>query len=635
MEPFTSHFLDLQGGKWDHADRMFHSISQTWVNVLSASADVKELVPEFFYLPEFLRNENGFDLGVKQTGERMGDVELPAWANSAEEFVRLNRAALESCFVSENLNEWIDLVFGHKQKGSAAVEACNVFYYLTYEGAVDLDAIEDPKQRKALETQIDHFGQTPSQLLKQPHPRRAPRHPLLPDNFFSLPSLWRAHSKQIYSHTPLSHISVPKKLLPSYLYVGMPDKIVTVSQERVPSSHKWIASSNFDSNNSPKEFSANSPPSSFASRSTSPLSSTTSKKEDMPKEILRKTSAFTELTLVDSLLSAPKNFESEALESMDPFVGKEIPAASDLLELPENWECSFSLEIDPYLSNRRPLGVPFASGILVSQCFAATTDGKLLLSCGHWDESFRCSAIDNSRQPVQIIKKHKDIITCIAIDGQVVATGSRDTTVAIWMLKVKGNNYKIEESPRHLLYGHNDEVTSVSLSKDLDVVVSGSRDGSCIIHSLRKGNYIRSIALPFEESTDQKIAKLSPVSIVKIAPSGHILVYSHNFYLYLYSINARLLAKVETHERLNDIYITSNCKHIVTGGKDGFVIIRNLHDLQTVEKLKAHSPVLSLNMIGKEYFLLAGLEDGKMLIFSLDLKKFDKENKKRNAILQL
>ena len=35
-----------------------------------------------------------------------------------------------------------------KQRGKSAEEACNVFYYLTYEGAVDLDQIEDPTQLK-------------------------------------------------------------------------------------------------------------------------------------------------------------------------------------------------------------------------------------------------------------------------------------------------------------------------------------------------------------------------------------------------------------------------------------------------------------------------------------------------------
>lgn len=37
----------------------------------------------------------------------------------------------------------------YKQRGKEAVEAVNVFYYLTYEGMVDLDQISDLNQRKA------------------------------------------------------------------------------------------------------------------------------------------------------------------------------------------------------------------------------------------------------------------------------------------------------------------------------------------------------------------------------------------------------------------------------------------------------------------------------------------------------
>lgn len=39
-------------------------------------------------------------------------------------------------------------------------------------GAVDLDAITDPADREATEGMINNFGQTPSQLLTQPHPQR-------------------------------------------------------------------------------------------------------------------------------------------------------------------------------------------------------------------------------------------------------------------------------------------------------------------------------------------------------------------------------------------------------------------------------------------------------------------------------
>ena len=48
----------------------------------------------------------------------------------------------------------------------------NVFHHLTYEGAVEIDAIDDPVQLAATLSIIDNFGQTPKQLFKKPHPQR-------------------------------------------------------------------------------------------------------------------------------------------------------------------------------------------------------------------------------------------------------------------------------------------------------------------------------------------------------------------------------------------------------------------------------------------------------------------------------
>lgn len=104
----------------------------------------------------------------------MNDVILPKWAKSPEDFISKHRKALvrldpllsqsegsvelhavlpggytsffffffnpplqESEYVSAHLHEWIDLIFGYRQRGPAAVEALNVFYYCTYEGKSD------------------------------------------------------------------------------------------------------------------------------------------------------------------------------------------------------------------------------------------------------------------------------------------------------------------------------------------------------------------------------------------------------------------------------------------------------------------------------------------------------------------
>jgi hypothetical protein len=122
MEPFAELAAKLQGGHFDWADRLFHSIDEAWTRVLTSTGDLKELTPEFFYSPHFLRNMNGLDLGMlvfllcflgtRQDGTVLDDVILPPWASSPEEFVRINMQALESDYVSDHLSDWIDLIFG-------------------------------------------------------------------------------------------------------------------------------------------------------------------------------------------------------------------------------------------------------------------------------------------------------------------------------------------------------------------------------------------------------------------------------------------------------------------------------------------------------------------------------------------
>ena len=62
-------------------------------------------------------NMNGYKLGTQEDGRKVSEVELPPWASTPHEFVRINRQALESEFVSCQIHQWIDLIFGYKQRG--------------------------------------------------------------------------------------------------------------------------------------------------------------------------------------------------------------------------------------------------------------------------------------------------------------------------------------------------------------------------------------------------------------------------------------------------------------------------------------------------------------------------------------
>ncbi|XP_067107617.1 protein FAN isoform X3 [Osmerus mordax] len=168
------HMLCLQNGRYDNADRMFNNIGETWRNCLEGATDFKELIPDFYGDDtSFLVNSLNLNLGRRQDGSWVGEVVLPPWAQDASDFLQKNRQAFESQYVSEHLHEWIDLVFGFKQRGCEAVVAHNVFHPLTYEGSIDCDrSVMDPDQRIAMLTQILEFGQTPKQLFTNPHPQR-------------------------------------------------------------------------------------------------------------------------------------------------------------------------------------------------------------------------------------------------------------------------------------------------------------------------------------------------------------------------------------------------------------------------------------------------------------------------------
>jgi hypothetical protein len=93
----------FQGDRFDNPDRLFQSIQHSWMSAsggvsadpstqTSNLQDVKELIPEFYYLPDFLCNINGYQFGRTSRGDTIDDVELPPWAKgSAELFILKHR----------------------------------------------------------------------------------------------------------------------------------------------------------------------------------------------------------------------------------------------------------------------------------------------------------------------------------------------------------------------------------------------------------------------------------------------------------------------------------------------------------------------------------------------------------------
>ena len=170
MFPFSQFSAHLQGGRFDFPNRLFSNIQSTFN--LAQSIDFKELTPEFYTLPEFLVNLNRFYFGSAQEGTLIHHVVTAQWAkNNPRHFVQTMRRALESENSSRNINEWIDLIFGYKQRDKKAEEYLNLYHSITYEGLINLEGNSEFELECFL-TQINEFGQCPKKIFDASHPQR-------------------------------------------------------------------------------------------------------------------------------------------------------------------------------------------------------------------------------------------------------------------------------------------------------------------------------------------------------------------------------------------------------------------------------------------------------------------------------
>ena len=169
--PYTYITIEIQGKTFDEPDRMFTSMEKTFLSTCSLKDDVRELIPEFYFLPELFLNKNNINLSQNRTDSNnnlivINDVNLPLWSkNNASNFVVKLRRYLESNYITNNINKWIDLIFGVIQRGEKAEENNNIFMAHTYEKNVNIDLIKDNDSKNALMRQFE-MGITPFQIFE-------------------------------------------------------------------------------------------------------------------------------------------------------------------------------------------------------------------------------------------------------------------------------------------------------------------------------------------------------------------------------------------------------------------------------------------------------------------------------------
>eukprot|EP00071_Canis_lupus_P039543 XP_022273100.1 lysosomal-trafficking regulator isoform X1 [Canis lupus familiaris] len=534
MPPFTKMFLAYQDQSFDIPDRTFHSTNTTWrLSSFESMTDVKELIPEFFYLPEFLVNREGFDFGVRQNGERVNHVNLPPWArNDPRLFILIHRQALESDYVSQNICQWIDLVFGYKQKGKASVQAINVFHPATYFG-MDVSAVEDPVQRRALETMIKTYGQTPRQLFQSAHASRPGSKLNLEGELPAAVGLLvqfafretREQVKEITYPSPLSWI----KGLKWGEYVGSPSAPVPVVCFSQPHGERF----------------------------------------------------------------------------------------GSLQALPTRAICGLSQNFCLLMTYSKEQGVRSMN--------STDIQWSAILSWGYADNILRLKS-KQSEPPINFIQSSQQyqVTSCAWVpDSCQLFTGSKCGVITAYANRFTSSTpSEIEMESQIHLYGHTEEITSLFVCKPYSIMISVSRDGTCIIWDLNRLCYVQSLA-GHKSPVTAVSASETTGDIATVCDSGGDFgaLAGGGSDLRLWTVNGDLVGHVHCREIICSVAFSNQPEgvsiNVIAGGlENGIVRLWSTWDLKPVREItfpKSNKPIVSLTFSCDGHHLYTANSDGTVI----------------------
>ena len=157
--PFTIVGIEIQGNNFDSSDRLFFNIITSFYCAATQQCDLRELIPEFFYLPDFLFNFNSLNLNLKNEKQ---NVIIPKWSKNPFDFIRKHRKYLER---NNDIPNWINLFFGYKQQGKEAEKSCNIYSYHCYQNNINLNNLKF-KEDFILYNRLFEIGVLPNQIYK-------------------------------------------------------------------------------------------------------------------------------------------------------------------------------------------------------------------------------------------------------------------------------------------------------------------------------------------------------------------------------------------------------------------------------------------------------------------------------------
>jgi thioredoxin reductase len=170
------------------------------------------------------------------------------------------------------------------------------------------------------------------------------------------------------------------------------------------------------------------------------------------------------------------------------------------------------------------------------------------------------------------------------------------------------------------VYGHEAEVTSVAISTELGLAVTGAANGALHIHTVAHGTFVRSVAGAMAE-------RGAPVRALLLSSTAAQVVAAQHTAIHLFSVNGVSICRASTNggERINAMAVTADARVLVCGGTSGVLSIRSMADLQEVQRMdqRQYGPIYSLALSAENQYIMMGMGEGRVSVCTDPQMKMD------------
>ena len=512
--PFAYIRIELQGTSFDDPNRLFNSMRTSFDCSSTQKSDVRELIPELFCFPEMLLNNNDFNLGeIRDDSEKQENAEkpkkpklkeiqevvTPKWCdNNAYSFIKKHREVLESYEVSNTLNEWLNLIFGSKQKGAEGNKIKNLYNCQTYE---DYEKVFDkmPPDEQEISCRMLEFGVTPHQIFKSDASQR---------NI-------RLDSK------------IKNKLFFNTLENYKQNQMNGVDIKNCLSFEEIKGNINF----------------SYAKRI---FYFPKDKNSDNNKNniyIMNNYNIDIYIRKLDKQIIQNEVNPEKMQEMVNPYYGEEI-GDSEYDEISvKTIEKKESIKLNNYKygdNNRQPI--------------VWLDRGRIIVRGGYWNGNFIIRNLNKPKDSNNIINNNEESyntliyttseyspITKMIVDKNetFAICGNTNGTISIYHIN---QNNKISWSIYKNINNHNSPIVSIAIHENLNIAITCSEDGLCMLYTLPYFHLYNSFIIGSEEKNEEILCPDIVLISDKSLPC-FIFYVDLKRTIYFYSINGHLLKK--------------------------------------------------------------------------------------------